>query len=293
MDMQEFEAQEADAGLRADVFVAGKYPEFSRSSLEGLFSSGKITLRSQTLKPSHKIRTGEKLTVDETLLRQDPPVIKLPIIYEDKDVLVINKPAGVLSHSKGALNNEATVASFIKPGLSKDISATNRAGIVHRLDRRTSGVMITAKNQAALSWLQKQFSAKRTKKTYVAVAEGIPEPQEAIIDAPIARNPKKPQTFHVNAGGKPSQTKYKVLEQFKKNGKNYSLLELQPQTGRTHQLRVHLAYVNHPVAGDDVYGHSGPNLMLHAKSLEVTLPNRQRQVFSAPAPGYFKEFKNE
>jgi 23S rRNA pseudouridine1911/1915/1917 synthase len=290
--MREFETAESDIGLRADIFIAGQYPQFSRSSLEGLFDSKQVTLGKEPLKPSYKIRPGDKLSVDETSLMQTPPDIDLPVIYEDEDVLVINKPAGVLSHSKGALNNEATVASFIKPKLDKDLLPLNRAGIVHRLDRQTSGVIITAKNQAAQKWLQKQFSARKTKKIYSAIVEGQPDPPEAIIDTPIKRNPKKPQTFYVNSSGKTAQTHYKLIKSFTKSGKNYSLLTVQPQTGRTHQIRVHLAYINHPVVGDRVYGHEGPNLMLHANSLELTLPSRERRIFSVPPPKYFNDFAN-
>lgn len=291
--MRELKAQSADIGMRADIFVAGRYPAFSRSSLAGLFDSGKVRLADEPIRPSYKLHNGDRLSVDDELLYRKSPAISLPVIYEDDDVLVIDKPAGVLSHSKGALNLEGTVASFILKKLDKDLAKTNRAGIVHRLDRKTSGVMITARNQAALAWLQKQFSTRKTKKTYLAVVEGVPEPPEAIIDAPIARNPKKPQTFMVSPGGKTAQTRYKLLENFQIGTKNYSLLEIQPLTGRTHQIRVHLAYTNHPIVGDHVYGRDGQHLLLHAKSLELTLPNRRRQTFTAELPEYFKDFQND
>src|SRR5262249_28394801 len=145
-------------------------------------------------------------------LFKKPPKISLPIIYEDNDVIVIDKPAGILTHAKGALNTEATVASFIESKLAEDLPKNNRAGIVHRLDRATSGVIITAKHDKALKWLQKQFSTRKTKKLYLAIAEGELEPAEAIIDAPIARNPRKPQTFYVSPIGKPAQTEYKLLK---------------------------------------------------------------------------------
>lgn len=276
--------------MRADVFVSANYPEFSRSSLDGLFGNGQVTLSKHALKSSYKIKVGDVLNVDDKLLFQVPPAIELPVLYEDDQVIVIDKPAGVLTHSKGALNNEATVASFIEPKLDGDFAGSNRAGIVHRLDRATSGVIITAKTPEALQWLQKQFSARKTKKTYLAIVEGVLEPTEAIIDAPIARNPKKPQTFYVNQAGKPAQTEYKVLETFTNSGKSYSLLKLKPRTGRTHQIRIHLSYNQHPVVGDRVYGTAGPNLLLHARSLELTLPNHERKVFEANTPEYFEEF---
>jgi len=290
--MRELWAKTADIGIRADVFVSSRYPDFSRSSLEGLFDSGKVVLSGVGLRPSYKMRQGDKLTVDDAILHQKSPNISLPIIYEDADVVVVDKPAGVLSHSKGALNLEGTVASFIHPLLDKELAKTNRAGIVHRLDRKTTGVMITAKNQAAVTWLQKQFSTRKTKKTYLAIVEGIPDPPEAIIDAPIVRNPKRPQTFMVSPGGKTAQTRYKLLKSFKKGTNNFSLLEVRPQTGRTHQIRVHLAYINHPIVGDHIYGSDGPELLLHAKSLELTLPSRQRKIFRSEEPSYFKDFQN-
>lgn len=287
--MKEFLAGEADAGLRADVFIAGRYPKFSRSSLEALFDNQLVQVNDKTAKASHLLKDGDRLMVDDHLLKQKPPKIELPVLYEDDDMVVIDKPAGVLTHSKGALNTEATVASFIAPKLDKELSG-NRAGIVHRLDRQTSGIIVTAKTATALSHLQKQFSARKTKKIYWAVVEGNMEPPEALVDVPIARNPKKPQTFYVNMSGKPSQTHYKVLNTIKKNGKTYSLIELQPKTGRTHQLRVHLAYINHPIVGDSVYGHAGGPLMLWARSLELTGPDRRRRVFKSGTPDYFEEF---
>ena len=287
--MPEFKATSSDIGVRADIFIAKQYPSHSRSALEGLFSGHKVTAGGQPVKPSHKIIDGEALKVDDELITAEPEAIDLPVIYEDENVLVINKPAGVLTHSKGALNTEGTVASFIRPKVDKSLVG-NWAGIVHRLDRPTSGVIITAKNRAAQSWLQKQFSTRKTKKTYLAVIEGQPKLNQAIIDAPIARNSKKPQTFCVNPEGKPAQTEYRVIKLFQAAGKTYSLVELKPLTGRTHQIRVHLAYIGHPVAGDAVYGRQGEHLLLHAAKLELTLPGGVRQVFSAPEPDYFSEF---
>jgi len=251
-----------------------------------------VAVNAEVTKPSHKIKLGDEVQVDESLLRLKPPKIELPIIYEDDDVVVIDKPAGILSHSKGALNLEATVASFIKPRIKDKTLSGNRAGIVHRLDRPTSGVIIAAKNADSLVKLQKQFSKRNAKKIYIAIVEGLLEPTEAIIDAPIMRNPAKPQTFKVSSAGKPAITQYKVLKSFEKGSKAYSLVELRPLTGRTHQIRVHMAYINHPIVGDHVYGHDGDGLMLHAKSLEITLPNSERKVFSAKIPVRIEEFSD-
>ncbi|MBX4201608.1 RluA family pseudouridine synthase [Candidatus Saccharibacteria bacterium] len=288
--MSEFRANESDIGVRADVYIAGKYPEFTRSSLEGLFDNHSVSIGGKPVKSSYKVRVGDKFSVDDSALTNQPETIELPILFEDDDVLVIDKPAGILTHSKGALNLESTVASFIQPYLDKDMIG-NRAGIVHRLDRATSGVIITAKNKSAEQWLQRQFSTRKTKKIYLAIVEGELEPKQAIIDVPIARNPKKPQTFFVNAAGKPAQTQYTVIKTFNKAGKTLSLLELKPITGRTHQLRVHLAYIGHPIVGDWVYGNESDHMLLHAESLELTLPDRTRRTFSTEPPEYFMEFQ--
>lgn len=306
--------KKSDAGKRADVFIAEKLPEFTRSSLSGLFEKGLVLVNSLETKAGHKLKDGDKLEVDTNLLTARPATIKLPIIYEDEDIIVINKPAGVLTHSKGALNTEATVASWLLQHLSKDnynIKSSfpgwhpgdNRLGIVHRLDRTTSGVIIVAKNDKTLKWLQTQFSTRKVRKVYHAIVEGIPDPDQAIIDVPIERNPKKPQTFRVSPKGKPAQTRYKVIKNFINNKKIYSLLELNPQTGRTHQLRVHLKYIGHPIVGDSVYGHggsptkistkfqAGENMYLHAKSLEVTLPGGLKKIFEVAEPEIFKDFR--
>lgn len=283
--------------MRADVFIAGQYPEFSRSSLDGLFENELISLDKKPVKSSYKIKENDELKVNDKLLFKKPAAIDVPIIYEDKDVIVIDKPAGVLTHSKGALNTEGSVASFINPKLAKDMPQSNRAGIVHRLDRGTSGIIITAKTEKAQKWLQKQFSTRKTRKVYMAIAEGEPDPRKAIIDAPIARNPRRPQTFYVNPAGKPARTEYEVVKILNPStslraGKPsiFSLVELRPLTGRTHQLRVHLAYIDHAIVGDRLYGHEREHLYLHAKSLELTLPGGERRVFEAKEPAYFKEF---
>ena len=286
-----FRVSSAERGQRADVFVAAKHPEFSRSSLEELFNKNMVTIDSKAIKASHKLKADDQIRVDETLLRQAPEAIDLPIIYEDENVVVMNKPAGVLTHSKGALNTEATVASFLQAKITDKNLTGNRAGIVHRLDRPTSGVIIGAKTQEALKYLQKQFANRKTHKTYIAVVEGNPKELEAIIDAPIGRNPKKPQTFRVDKDGKPAQTHYKVVKSIENKNHSYTELELKPVTGRTHQLRVHLAYLGYPIVGDHIYGHDDGSMLLHAKSLEITLPGGQRKIFEAPLPARFKEFE--
>lgn len=289
MGVKSITVQDKEAGIRADTFISQHLPDYSRSSLKHLFPEH-VKINKKMAKASYKLRPGDIVKIDDTSLSAEPQAIELPILYEDDDVLVLNKPAGVLTHSKGALNTEATVASFIRPKLSDNTLGGNRAGIVHRLDRATSGVIITAKNAQAMQWLQKQFSTRKVNKVYRAIVEGIPKPPQAIIDAPIMRNPREPQTFKVSSGGKQAVTNYKVLTILNKSSNSYSLLELNPRTGRTHQLRVHMKYIGHPIFGDRVYGHGGDNLYLYARSLELTLPSGQKRKFTVPEPAIFKEF---
>ena len=271
---------------RLDQFVAREM-NLSRKGSVDLIKGGKVKLNGQvSLKPSIKIAEVDKVKISSSALKVPKlPKLKLPVIYEDENVAVINKPMGVLTHSKGAYNPEPTVASWLES--SVPAMKGNRAGIVHRLDRATSGVMILAKNPETLSFLQKQFSQRRTKKIYSAVIEGELTEPEAIIDMPIERNPKKPQTFRVGVNGKAAITGYKVI---KTNVKS-SLLELKPVTGRTHQLRVHLRQMSHPIVGDVLYGgREADRLYLHAKSLEITLPGGERKIFEAETPKQFEEY---
>jgi 23S rRNA pseudouridine1911/1915/1917 synthase len=281
---------EVSRAPRLDQKVVEMVPQLSRAYVLKLIGEGRVTVDGVVAtKGGQKIRGSEVIAVDyDAELLSQIPTINLPILYEDDDCLVINKPAGILTHSKGIFNPEASVASFVTTHMSADTDTTNnRAGIVHRLDRATSGVIICAKHPKAMVWLQRQFSQRKVKKTYYAVINGQMEPQEAIIDMPIERNPKKPQMFRVGAGGKPAVTAYKTVEMTDK----YSLVELRPQTGRTHQLRVHLLHQGHPIVGDTFYnGESADRLFLHAAELEITLPNRTKQIFTAPLPKEFSQF---
>lgn len=271
---------------RLDQKVVELFPQLSRAFAAKLVEDGKATVNGDVVtKPGYKLREGDDVRVDYNMAELEQiPDIDLPVLYEDDDSVVINKPVGILSHSKGAFNPEATVATWLR-GRVNGLNG-ERAGIVHRLDRATSGVMICAKSPEALSWLQKQFSQRKTKKTYFAVVSGHMPHDHALIDMPIARNPKRPQTFRVDSNGKHALTEYWVREA----GEKYSLVELKPQTGRTHQLRVHLAEIGHPIIGDTLYSHEPANrLYLHAEQLEITLPDRQRLTFTAPLPAEFRD----
>lgn len=279
------ERNESVASERLDQYVVRQLPGLSRSAAVTLIESGKVQVDGMVRKKAgHKVRQGSRIEIDYDPSEAAPAAIDLEVLYEDDDCVVIDKPAGVLTHSKGAFNPEATVATWLSSRV-KGLTG-ERAGIVHRLDRATSGVMICAKTPDALSWLQKQFSQRKVTKYYEAVTAGVPDEPEAVIDMPIERNPKRPQTFRAGTNGKIATTRYKVLAG---NG-TYSLLELLPATGRTHQLRVHLSHIGHPILGDELYG--GPpaeRLFLHARSLELTLPNRQRKTFAVPTPPEFKK----
>jgi len=273
-------------GKRLDQYVIDEIPGLSRSYAQKLCSGGQVLVNGETVKAGYKLRKTDQVEIDynpDELLAI--PNIDLPILYEDKDCVVINKPTGLLTHSKGAFNPEATVGTFMRQYV-KDIPG-DRAGIVHRLDRATSGVIICAKSQEALAWMQKQFSQRKVKKTYLAIVAGHLKPEEAIIDMPIERNPKVPATFRVGAGGKSATTQYKVL----RSVKGHDLVELFPTTGRTHQLRVHLKELGHPIVGDYVYGGEPANrLYLHAHKLELTLPSKERRIFEVPVPEAFAQF---
>lgn len=278
---------ETSRAERLDQRVVSQFPELSRMYATKLVNEGKVTVNGVVVtKGGHKIWEADKVVVD-----YDPaelaaiPEIDLPVLYEDDDCVVVNKPLGLLTHSKGAFNPEATVATWLRTRL-KGMDG-ERGGIVHRLDRATSGVMICAKTPEALSALQKQFSQRKTKKTYVAIVKGHLKDEQAVIDMPIERNPKKPQTFRVGSNGKPATTEYTVLQ----TTEHYSLVELRPFTGRTHQLRVHLEELGHPIVGDVLYdGPVADRLYLHAKELEITIPSRERKVFETSVPASFQEF---
>lgn len=273
------------AGLRLDQYVIQQKPTLSRAYAVRLIGEGRVLVSGRPNKPGYKLRDNDAITIDyDESTEPEVPVMELPVLYEDTDCIVINKPAGVLTHNKGTRYVEATVASFVRS--RTNLMSGERPGIVHRLDRATSGVMICAKTPEALSWLQKQFHDRQANKTYSAVISGRLDPAEAIIDMPIERNPKAPATFRVGPNGKTAQTKYQVIESSAK----YSLLELQPKTGRTHQLRVHLANQGHPIVGDTLYdGEPAERMYLHAHKLEITLPDGQTKTFEAPIPSEFNQ----
>ena len=272
--------------VRLDIYLSTKFDTtISRSLWQKYIKAGYVSV-------NNKVVTTPKFEVDETdeialdLPEKEQADVDLPILYEDDDVIVVNKPSGLLTHAKGGLSDEPTVAEIIRPKTSF-ATDTDRPGIVHRLDRDTSGLLIIAKNPESAAHLQRQFAERTAKKTYIAITDGKPKLNAAKIDLPIGRNPSAPSTFRIDPNGKPAQTTYHVLAE----NDAQSLVELKPTTGRTHQLRVHLAHLNAPILGDRVYGKSSDcRMMLHAQKLEITLLSGERKVFEAAIPDEFKRF---
>lgn len=271
---------------RLDIELASRYQNFSRSTIQKYIKAGYVLVDGEVVTTTK----FEVTPLDEIALvppeKQDTSAQELPIIYIDDNVIVVNKPAGVLTHSKGALNDEFTVADFFRRYTTNALEST-RPGIIHRLDRDTSGIIIGARNDETAILLKKQFSERTVKKFYTAVVDGVPKLEKALIDLPIGRNPSAPSTFRVDPKGKIAVTAYEMLLT---NGVQ-SLIELKPKTGRTHQLRVHMQYIHTPIAGDRIYGTqaSAKRLCLHAHQLEITIPTSERKVFTAPVPKEFRE----
>jgi 23S rRNA pseudouridine1911/1915/1917 synthase len=268
---------------RLDSFVAQNCEgKFSRSSVGKLISQGKVSLNGKVAESKAiKVLPGDIVDVDY----KDPVASEdLKILFESEDEIVISKPAGMLSHAKGPISGEVSVADWLQPKTT-DLDA-QRGGIVHRLDRATSGVMILAKNPESKSWLMKQFSDRNVHKKYLAIIEGMPESKKFRIDMPIGRNPKKLTTFYVTDSGREAQTEVEVLDS---NGRQ-SLVMLTPKTGRTHQLRVHMWANGWPILGDPFYNpgfKDGEDLMLHALSLTIQSSIKEWQDFVAPPPAHF------
>ncbi len=274
---------EDSIGKRLDVLVAEKSDgKFSRSSVAKLIKLGKVTLNGEAnpLKSS-KLNEGDKIVLEY----EEPQASEdLKVLFESEDEIVVFKPAGMLSHAKGPISGEVSVADWLQPKTS-DLDE-QRSGIVHRLDRATSGVMILAKNAKNKSWLMKQFSDRNVHKKYLAIIDGNPENDKFVVDMPIGRNPRKLTTFYVTDSGRSAQTEVEVLD---RNGEQ-SVVLLTPKTGRTHQLRVHMWANGWPILGDPFYNETfkdGEELMLHASSLTIQTSGREWQEFVAEPPKYF------
>lgn len=275
---------------RLDILFTQKYPELSRSTIQKYINEGYATVNGETVNVSKKLILPTANFSLNIPTKENHLEKTLPIIYEDENVLVINKPQGLLTHSKGALNDEFTVADFLRRYYADDLT-DDRPGIIHRLDRDTSGIIIGAKNAETAKFLRKQFSDRNVKKTYYAILDGTPKEETAVLDLPIARNMNNPSTFKVDPNGKSAVTKYEVLKHLPNN---QTFVKFNPVTGRTHQLRVHANYMNTPIKGDRVYGKPAvkdgaqDRMYLHAGELELTIPGGKRMTFTSELPKGFK-----
>lgn len=275
---------------RLDILLTQKYPELSRSTVQKYINEGYATVNGETVNVSKKLILPTANFSLNIPTKENHLEKTLPIIYEDENVLVINKPQGLLTHSKGALNDEFTVADFLRRYYADDLT-DDRPGIIHRLDRDTSGIIIGAKNAETAKFLRKQFSDRNVKKTYYAILDGTPKEETAVLDLPIARNMNNPSTFKVDPNGKSAVTKYEVLKHLPNN---QTFVKFNPVTGRTHQLRVHANYINAPIKGDRVYGKPAvkdgaqDRMYLHAGELELTIPGGKRMTFTSELPKGFK-----
>ena len=276
------------AGVRLDKFVGERCSELSRTHAQQLIADGFITVNGKAVKPSLKLAPGD--TVDITIPPESPSTLEpenipLNIIYEDADLLVIDKPAGLAVHPAPGTPAHTLVNAVLSylPGLAADADSL-RPGIVHRLDKDTSGLILVAKNRVAQANLSEQFKSRAVSKSYLVLVKGKLTPEKGIIEADIGRDPRNRQRMAVVASGREARTDYRVIKYYG----NYSLLEIKPETGRTHQIRVHLAAIGFPVVGDTTYGYKSPHLsrqFLHASKIGFRLPSTGQYVeFESPLP---------
>jgi len=277
-------------GERLDKVVSAHVQDLSRAMAQRLVKSGDVTVSGRPSKPSYRVQVGEKLVVRVPLEMPGqvlPEDIPLDIIYEDEVLLVVDKPAGMVvhpapRHPSGTLVN-AVLAHC--PQVA-EVGGPDRAGIVHRLDKDTSGLILIAKDEAARAALQRQFKRRQVAKMYLALVEGQVQPREGVIEAPVGRNKRQRKKMAVVRSGRQACTMYRAVEYFA----DHTLLEVRPYTGRTHQVRVHLTWLGYPIVGDAVYGRRRQRLLrerhfLHAAWLRLTHPATGEEVeFKAPLP---------
>ncbi len=287
------EVPSSAAGTRADRFMADA-SGLSRAYVQRLISEGRLTLAGHPLRSNAILEAGAELELDVPEVRNAEPAaedIPVEIVYEDEDLLVVNKPAGLVTHPAPGHDGGTLVNALLalRPEGFGGIAGVTRPGIVHRLDRDTSGLIMIARHDDAQANLMAQLKARRVKKHYLALVHGVPPAAAGRVEAPIARDPRHRTRMAVVPGGRPAVTGYRVRERFE----GWTLLELDLVTGRTHQIRVHMATIGHPVAGDPLYA-SGParrgprglgRLFLHAWRLEFAAPSGERLVrLTAPLP---------
>lgn len=284
------------SGNRIDKALSMMDSNLSRMTVQRLINDGKILVNNKSVKVSYKTKVGDEITIEEEepqkidIVAQDIPI---DILYEDKDIIVVNKPKGMVVHPANG-NPDGTVVNAIMNLCGDSLSGIGgkiRPGIIHRLDKDTSGVLIVAKNDNAHVNISNQIKNRETKKYYIALVRGVIKENEATINMPIGRSKKDRKKMAVTKDGKEAITHFRVIKRYD----NYTLLEIKIDTGRTHQIRVHLAEIGHPVVGDYIYS-NGKNpfgvegQMLHAKQIEFKHPSTGKQMkIEAPVPDYFNE----
>lgn len=296
-----FSVSEENAGERLDAFLASNIEGWSRARLQRLIEDADVLVNGRAAKPSYKLRTNDGIEVElivPSSIGFVPEDIPIEIIHEDDKLIVVNKPAGMVVHPAAGVNSGtlANALAFHFQQLSTTGGAA-RPGIVHRLDKGTSGLLVVAKTEAAHEHLADQFRAREVFKSYVALVHGQVEKQKGQIDQPIARDPRKRTRMAIVRAGRPALSIYKIRERFQR----FTLLDVQLKTGRTHQIRVHLAWLKHPVVGDEVYGSGRDKTVidpairsrigqlsrqfLHAEKLGLRHPRTNEELcFSAPLP---------
>jgi 23S rRNA pseudouridine1911/1915/1917 synthase len=293
MEKKNFKIGEDSIGLRIDVFLAKSLEGNSRTFLKNIINSDKVLVNKKKIKPHYCLKFGDEVEIEipakvEFTLASE--IILLDIIYEDDDLMLVNKPAGMVVHP-GAGNLKSTLVNALL-GHTKELSDINpqRPGIVHRLDKETSGIMVVAKNNFTHLELAKQFKVHSIKRRYIAFVKGRVEFKEGVIDLPIHRHPfeRKKMAVSFNPDAKEAQTHYRTIKRFDE----FTVLELTPQTGRTHQLRVHLSHLKYPILGDSKYGNKNdfPRLALHAKDLGFLHPRKDKFMeFTSALPREMKD----
>ena len=289
--------QEEEAN-RIDKYLANELEDVTRSQVQLLINDEKVLVNNKVVKCNYILKTNDEIYVeipDPVVADIKPENIPLDIYYEDSDVIVINKPSGMVVHP-GNGNYEHTLVNALMYHCQdlSSINGTIRAGIVHRIDKDTSGLLVACKNDFAHKELSKQFMNKTVSRKYYAICYGVIPHNQGKIDAPIGRNPQNRQQMAVVENGKHAVTHFKVLERFDK----YTLCEMVLETGRTHQIRVHMKYIGYPLVGDPLYGPRNVigdhGQFLHAKTLGFTHPRTNKFIeFTSPLPDYYEEFLNE
>jgi 23S rRNA pseudouridine1911/1915/1917 synthase len=291
-----FEAAEADRGERLDVFLARQASDLSRSRVQKLIADGRATVDGRAAKANRRVQPGEAvaLTVpDPAPVAVAAEAIPLDVVYEDADVVVVNKPRGMVVHpAAGNWQGTLVNALLARCGDLSGVGGEVRPGIVHRLDKDTSGVMVAAKNDRAHASLARQIKDRTAGRRYLALVHGSVQAAEGLIDAPIGRHRADRKKMAVDAGhGRQARTRFTVMERFA----GYTLVACRLETGRTHQIRVHMAYIGHPVVGDPKYGPKNPPFpiagqALHAYELTFRHPaSGAEMVFTAPLPADMEE----